>query len=723
MYRYTDGNRGGYAMSARYRLSSLAVFLLRTAVLLFLLFNLYGYLQDILDLPFVFCAFALVMLVAFGLERLGVRILLGAALLVGIPFALRIGFFLFFRILQGNALSEADFLFHSFDKNFFPLLVPLFAAGMFTFLAARYKAFLFAEVGLNAVVLALVFSSQSHYRITLYPHPSILACAVFLFVFAEIVILILGQKRAINVETVGSTGKRGRSFFVFLLTAIPLIAVLIVFMLGRYSQGAASSRGGLITPTMFRFDFSKYVRLESEISMNNDLVLVFRKEGPAERMLLRRFVLSGYRPDSGFFYDSKTDADGSDITVPDAPLTVRDPGYASRSEIDQEFFFVNFDPSSLVAMNYPVRITPMKNWDDSSFLRIYRATSKISSAEPFDLLETEAPAMDQALYKYYTDYGGDERVRALALEITNDVPFYYEKIVAVMEYLKTGYYYSLKPGIAEDGNQLHHFLFKSKKGYCSYFAFSMALLLRSVGIPARVSVGFFVDPNLEVLNFYPVHADMAHAWVEVFFGDYGWIEFDPTAERLAPGEQLHFDASVNVEKLASLIEEILNNQDSLEAEQTTAQERPESGMQAFVRSMRILVRFWYLIVPALYAAFLAIAKTKYRLLFSLSGSSRKKVKHLFRAALLSVYGYGLARKPDESLLEYCSRIERDERIRLNCLADRYLKAVFGNEFSDSDFSEAKEKYLQYKRSERERFPLVLRILAFMNPRGAFRRFP
>ena len=42
-------------------------------------------------------------------------------------------------------------------------------------------------------------------------------------------------------------------------------------------------------------------------------------------------------------------------------------------------------------------------------------------------------------------------------------------------------------------------------------------------------MGFWVDPDVSVLNFYPVRADQAHAWVEVYFNDYGWIEFEPTA--------------------------------------------------------------------------------------------------------------------------------------------------------------------------------------------------
>jgi transglutaminase-like putative cysteine protease len=80
----------------------------------------------------------------------------------------------------------------------------------------------------------------------------------------------------------------------------------------------------------------------------------------------------------------------------------------------------------------------------------------------------------------------------MAREITAGEDNYYRRVMLIRDYLKGNYFYSLKPGMSAEGNQLHHFLFNSQKGYCSYFAFAMALLCRSIGIPARVAVGFYV---------------------------------------------------------------------------------------------------------------------------------------------------------------------------------------------------------------------------------------
>src|SRR5208337_4762301 len=152
---------------------------------------------------------------------------------------------------------------------------------------------------------------------------------------------------------------------------------------------------------------------------------------------------------------------------------------------------------------------------------------------------TVAPPMKAEDLQLYTHTGSDEKIQDLAVQVTKDATGYYAKAAA----------------IAEDGNQLRHFLFVSKKGYCSYFAFAMALMCRGLGIPARVAVGFYVDPQSEVLNFYEVRAFQAHAWVEVYFGFLGWVEFDPTSDILAPNEEFAPFPGPDKDRMARLIAE------------------------------------------------------------------------------------------------------------------------------------------------------------------------
>ena len=220
-----------------------------------------------------------------------------------------------------------------------------------------------------------------------------------------------------------------------------------------------------------------------------------------------------------------------------------------------------------------MRVIPLRNWKGSSFLRVYRVQSRAMRGAAAAQV-TAAPRMDPGALAFYTRNGGDERIRELALEVERrrGTP---RRCRPSRSGCATTTSTRCTPAIAADGNQLHHFLFESRKGYCSYFAFAMALMCRSVGIPARVAVGFLVARETEVLNFYEVRAFQAHAWVEVWFGDLGWIEFDPTSQELAPGENFAFFAGPDMERLSSLIGEILQNRQL--PEDTPAERRRSAG--------------------------------------------------------------------------------------------------------------------------------------------------
>ena len=84
-----------------------------------------------------------------------------------------------------------------------------------------------------------------------------------------------------------------------------------------------------------------------------------------------------------------------------------------------------------------------------------------------------------------------------------------------------------------DADGVDFFLFEQRRGYSEYFASAMAVLLRSVGVPARVAAGYTTGDPTEVENVYVVADSHSHGWVEVYFPGYGWIPFEPT-----PGAEL-----------------------------------------------------------------------------------------------------------------------------------------------------------------------------------------
>jgi len=139
-----------------------------------------------------------------------------------------------------------------------------------------------------------------------------------------------------------------------------------------------------------------------------------------------------------------------------------------------------------------------------------------------------------------------QRVRDLADDITAAAKSPYEKARAIETYLKENFDYTNEPDISKKSSKdfVDAFLFEIKEGYCDYYSTAMAVLSRSVGLPARWVKGYAPgfttidmnpagipeiaeDPNRGGL--YTVRNADAHSWVEIYFDGFGWIPFEATA--------------------------------------------------------------------------------------------------------------------------------------------------------------------------------------------------
>jgi transglutaminase-like putative cysteine protease len=115
-----------------------------------------------------------------------------------------------------------------------------------------------------------------------------------------------------------------------------------------------------------------------------------------------------------------------------------------------------------------------------------------------------------------------ERLRAGA-----ETPFEY--VLGVNAYLRSGFGYTERPAAPAPGRlPLDAFLIDDKEGYCQHFAGAMALLLRMGGVPARVVTGFSPGGYSERRDAWIVRDTDAHAWVEAWFDELGWVTLDPT---------------------------------------------------------------------------------------------------------------------------------------------------------------------------------------------------
>ena len=122
----------------------------------------------------------------------------------------------------------------------------------------------------------------------------------------------------------------------------------------------------------------------------------------------------------------------------------------------------------------------------------------------------------------------DPRIPQLARQITASADNSYDKALALETYLRSNYQYTLQLSRTVPHDPLANFLFERRQGHCEYFASSMAVMLRSLGIPARLVNGFRTGEFNDLTSQYVVRASNAHSWVEVFFPGRGWIAFDPT---------------------------------------------------------------------------------------------------------------------------------------------------------------------------------------------------
>jgi transglutaminase-like putative cysteine protease len=148
-----------------------------------------------------------------------------------------------------------------------------------------------------------------------------------------------------------------------------------------------------------------------------------------------------------------------------------------------------------------------------------------------DLAPTVAPAdfmATQPLEDYLQLPPLDGRIPALAREMVEGASGDLAKAKAIENGLRTRYGYTLQLLDEPVSDPLAYFLFVRRKGHCEYFASSMAVMLRTIGIPSRVATGFLNGVYNPMTGWQVIRASDAHSWVEAWIPGQGWTTFDPT---------------------------------------------------------------------------------------------------------------------------------------------------------------------------------------------------
>ncbi len=164
----------------------------------------------------------------------------------------------------------------------------------------------------------------------------------------------------------------------------------------------------------------------------------------------------------------------------------------------------------------------------------YRVLSRPQELAALPRLDGPPPDMSGylALPLYYSP-----RVNDLAHVLAGNEPTAYAKALALEEYLrKLPYSYSVQP-LPGGGDAVEQFLFDMHQGYCTYYASSMAILARNLGIPSRVAIGYATGAYDPATRTYTVRESDAHAWPELFINGQ-WLPFEPTPIRPLPARSV-----------------------------------------------------------------------------------------------------------------------------------------------------------------------------------------
>ncbi len=169
----------------------------------------------------------------------------------------------------------------------------------------------------------------------------------------------------------------------------------------------------------------------------------------------------------------------------------------------------------------------------------YVVESAVPDYDPDTLRSVDNTDLDPRFLAEYTQLPDDlpPAIADLAHRITAASTSPYEQALALQQHFRSDTFsYSLDVALRHDIDDLEDFLFVVQQGYCEQFASAFAALARSIGLPTRVAVGFTWGEWDPVRGEYVVRGEHAHAWPEVWFEGAGWVRFEPTPGRGAPGD-------------------------------------------------------------------------------------------------------------------------------------------------------------------------------------------
>jgi hypothetical protein len=403
----------------------------------------------------------------------------------------------------------------------------------------------------------------------------------------------------------------------------------------------------------------------------------------------------------------------------------------TRDENASLFMFMDYDhliyPAGiqrvLFQRNYILEIDSIKekvsilNGFDSAPIApdSYSVEYKVPKYQATELRETVAAdpnQIDAEFLARYTQLPDNlpDRVKELAESITEKETNWFDKAKAVERHFGgSGFSYSQSdvavPG--ENDDYVDQFLFETKLGYCDNFSTSMAVLLRSIGIPTRWVKGYTGGEFLKYSEdnskqIYEITNNNAHSWVEVYFPNQGWVPFEPT-KGFTNSVSIDF---TNNDGTTPAIETTAPTapkpQNSLEEDDSSTEKTEQTfSLSSFWLSIKTFFNQEWKWVFVLFVAVIGITGLMYRLrgkwiprLYLLQFRLRKRDENIGKAYLIlleQLERYGLKRNEDQTLRNYARYIDTFFASReMSKLTDRYEQYLYHQKLPEGSWKDTRE---------------------------------
>jgi len=290
----------------------------------------------------------------------------------------------------------------------------------------------------------------------------------------------------------------------------------------------------------------------------------------------------------------------------------------------------------------------------------YSVESELEVTPPRGLRDAVWPPLNQppGAARYLQLPALPERIPALARAITAGSRSPYEAALKVNHYLSTQFTYTLVLKQETKLDPLEEFLFVRRSGNCEYFAAAMAVMLRSVGIPARVVGGFQRGDWNPYGGYFMVRMKDAHSWVEAFLDGPGWVTFDPSPRSASEGARsfmaLYLD-SMRMRWYRYVVNWSLRDQVAVAVSMHRGTAEWHGSLRSLRDTVRAVPRGW---LVAFVASMLAAAWLFWR---HAPGAARRAaaaaVPRFYLEALRALARRGLRRGSTETAREFSHRVE------------------------------------------------------------------